>query len=75
MEYQTALSKLQAHMAAGRWDKAISMAVRWGNLGAHKAAITRAQGARVNPGFYRQLGQDPAQLIEAGKKALREGWG
>jgi hypothetical protein len=32
----------------------------------------RAQAARLSPGLYRQLGRDPAEVIEEGKAAMRE---
>ena len=38
---------------------------------ARDAADLRAQAARLSPGLYRQLGRDPAAIIEAGKAAMR----
>jgi hypothetical protein len=65
---QTKLSKVQAAMAAGDWPRAFSIASKFARLGPQRAAIMRAQ-ARLSPGLYRQLGRDPAAIIEAGKAA------
>jgi hypothetical protein len=68
---QTKLSKVQAAMRARDWPRAFSIASKFARLGAQRAAIMRAQAARLSPGLYRQLGRDPAAIIEAGKAALR----
>jgi hypothetical protein len=70
--FQTKLSKVQAAMCAGDWPRAFSIASKFARLGPQRAAIMRAQAARLSPGLYRQLGRDPAAIIEAGKAALRE---
>jgi hypothetical protein len=72
---QTKLSKVQAAMRAGNWPRAFSIASKFARLGAHKAAIMRAQSAALSPGLYRQLGRDPAAIIEAGKAAMLERFG
>jgi hypothetical protein len=54
---------------------AFSIASKFTRLGPQRAAIKRAQAARLNPGLYRQLGRDPAAIIEEGKAALRESFG
>ena len=59
-------------MRAGDWPRAFSIASKFARLGPQRAAIMRAQAARLSPGFYRGLRQDPAAIIEAGKAALRE---
>jgi hypothetical protein len=69
---QTKLSKVQAAMAAQDWPRAFSIASKFARLGPQRAAIMRAQAARLSPGLYRQLGRDPTAIIEAGKAALRE---
>jgi hypothetical protein len=58
-------------MAAGDWPRAFSIASKFSQLGKQKAAIMRAQAARLSPGLYRQLGRDPAAIIEEGRAALR----
>lgn len=68
---QTKLSKVLAAMDAGDWPKAFSIASKFGDLGAQRVAITRAQTAIHNPNFYRQLGKDNATIIEEGKAAMR----
>ena len=47
-----------------------ALAAEAANRGAHR--IARAPAARLTPGLYRQLGRDPAAVIEEGKAALRE---
>jgi hypothetical protein len=69
---QTELSQLLALMTDGRWDAAIAFANRFPRLGEHATAIRRAHNAILRPGFYRQLGLDPAALREKGIRALRE---
>jgi hypothetical protein len=59
-------------MAANDWPRAFSIASKFARLGPQRAAIMRAQSAALSPGLYRQLGRDPAAIIEAGKAALRE---
>ena len=59
-------------MRAGDWPRAFSIASKFARLGRQRAAIMRAQAARLSPGLYRQLGRDPAAIIEAGKAAMRE---
>ena len=54
---------------------AFSIASKFTRLGPQRAAIKRAQAARLSPGLYRQLGRDPAAIIEEGKAALRERFG
>jgi hypothetical protein len=68
---QTKLSKVQAAMAAQDWPRAFSIASKFARLGPQRAAIMRAQAARLSPGLYRQMGRDPAVVIEEGKAAMR----
>ena len=72
---QTKLAQVQAAMAVGDWPRAFSIASKFGRLGPLRAAIMRAQAARLSPGLYRQLGRDPAAVIEEGKAAMRERFG
>ena len=67
---ETKLSILKAHMAAGEWPKAISLASKFPRLGAERGAILDAQLAITNPNFVRGIKRDPHALIEAGKAAL-----
>ena len=64
-------AKVQAAMAAQDWARAFSIASKFARLGPQRAAILRAQAARLSPGLYRQMGRDPAAIIEAGKAAMR----
>jgi hypothetical protein len=67
----TKLSLLRAAAGAGEWPRALSIAAKFPQLGAHKEAITRAHNAIQSPSFYQQLGQDPAALVAAGIAALQ----
>jgi hypothetical protein len=58
-------------MRAGDWPRAFSIASKFARLGSQRAAIMRAQAVRLSPGLYRQLGRDPAAVIEEGKAAMR----
>jgi hypothetical protein len=62
-------------MQRGDWRRAIGIASKFYDLGAEKAAIMRAASAFLSPAMYRQMGQDPAALIEAGKQALIRRYG
>ena len=66
---------LRERMAAGDWRLAIGLASSFARLGPEKTAITRAQSAYLRPGFYRQLGRDPAGLIDDGIAALQRRYG
>jgi hypothetical protein len=57
-------------MRAGQWCIAIKLAAKFPRLGNEARAIMQAHEALTRPDFQRQLGRDPAQLIEAGKAAL-----
>lgn len=67
----TKLAKLTALMRAGDWEKALALAANFHELGEQKGDITRAHNAAVSPGFYRQIKQDPATLVELGIAALK----
>ncbi len=68
---ETKLSQVLAAMDADDWTRAFSIASKFGRLGDQKPEIMRAQSALLKPDFYRQLGRDPATIIEAGKIAMR----
>jgi hypothetical protein len=63
---------LRVHIAAGRWREAMKLAASFPRLGDEKVAIERAWLAYTRPEFCRQLGRDPDQLIEDGKRTLRK---
>jgi hypothetical protein len=69
---RTKSSIIREHMAAGDWRKAIACAARLPVLGRHRAAILDAHGAYVRPTWARQVGKDPAALIEAGIIAMKD---
>jgi hypothetical protein len=68
---ETKLSRVLAAMDAGEWERAFSIASKFGRLGDGKAPIMRAQSALLNGDFYRQIGMCPEGIIEAGKSAMR----
>jgi hypothetical protein len=68
---ETKLSKVLAAMDTGDWQRAFSIASKFGRLGDQGADIMRAQSAILNPSFYRQMGRDPSAIVEAGKQAMR----
>jgi hypothetical protein len=67
---QRKLDAVLAAMRADDWPRAIGLAAKFPRLGAESRAIMSAHEAIQRPKFQRQLGRDPAQLIEAGKAAL-----
>jgi hypothetical protein len=67
---ETKLSKVVAAYSAGDITEAIRLAAKFPRLGEHKEAITRAWAAIQSPDFYREIGQEPAELIAAGASAL-----
>lgn len=72
---ETKLSKVVAAYSAGNTTEAIRLAAKFPRLGEHKEAITRAWAAIQSPEFYREMGQAPERLIEAGVEALRVRYG
>lgn len=68
---ETKLAKLKAKLAAGDHAGALRIAAKFPQLGAEKEAITRAWQAIQSPGFYREVGKDPDELIRAGVAAIR----
>lgn len=67
---ETKISQVRAAMDAGDWETAVSIASKFGRLGAERDAILRAQAALQNPSFYRQIKRDPDKIINEGKAAL-----
>lgn len=68
----TQLGKLREFMANREYTAALRLAARWADLGPHKAEITRGWSALRNPRFYREIGQDPKNLIRCGLLAICE---
>ena len=63
---------VRAALATGDTTGALRIAAKFPRLGDHEAAIQRAWMAVKSPDFCRQIGKDPAALIEAGNIALVE---
>lgn len=66
----TKLSRLTTAYRSGDIVGALRIAAKFPQLGAEKEAITRAWAAVKNPAFYREIGRNPEELIEAGRAAL-----
>ena len=69
------IDTLREYMAAGEWERAMALASTFARLGDQKRRIMGAHEAFKRPDFQRQLGRDPAKLIEDGIEALRERYG
>lgn len=69
---ETKLARLKALWAAGDYRAALKLAAGWPRLGRHRDAIRRGWAAASNPTFYRELGQDPDALYQAGLQAVAE---
>jgi hypothetical protein len=69
---ETKLSKVEKAYRAENYREAIRLAAKFPQLGDHKEPITRAWAAIQSPDFYESLGQNPAELIEAGIRAISE---
>lgn len=70
MAIETKLSKLKSAWSSGDRVEALRIAAAFPRLGAEKRAITQAWAALQNPGFYRQIGKDPEDLIGDGMEAI-----
>lgn len=68
---QTKLSQLKDAYHAGDTAKAIRIAARFPDLGAHRAAILDANIAITNPRWTLNMKRDIEQTIAAGIDALR----
>ena len=66
------IDTLRSLMRNESWSQALSLAAKFPRLGNEKAAIVRAHECVVNPSFYRQLGVDTDQAIQAGIAALKD---
>ncbi len=69
---ETKLAKLKRAMAAKDWKAALGIASKFYDLGAARNAVLSARAAMLSPGIYRQMGRDPALVIEEGIRALVE---
>lgn len=59
-------------MRAEDWPRALRLANSFRMLGEHRTTIHRAHEARVHPQFFRQVGRDPDQAVQAGIAALKQ---
>lgn len=72
---ETKLKTLKDLWNGGDALGALRIAAKFPRLGAERDAITKAWAAIQNPGFYRQIGKDPDELIQQGFCAMRSKWG
>jgi hypothetical protein len=68
----TKLERLKAHMAAGHTGLALRECVSWPRLGDEREAIERGWEAYLHPDFYRQIGENPDELVAIGLDAIRQ---
>lgn len=72
----TKTARVLAHLQAGEWAKALSLAATFRMLPLEiRQAIRRAHAANTNPRLYRGMKHDPDQLVAAGKAALLQQYG
>jgi hypothetical protein len=66
----TKLSQLKSAAANGNWQKAISIAAKFPQLGSIRNEVLDAHMAYTNPRFAKQIGKDIDACIDAGRLAL-----
>lgn len=64
------LDQVRAAWNSGDKIAALRIASRFGDRSDETIAFKRAWDAHSNPGFYKQIGKDPAELTAAGLNAL-----
>jgi hypothetical protein len=62
--------KIRAAWAAGDRVGALRIAARFFDRSTDTLTFKRGIDAHNNPGFYRQLGEDPAQLVRSALEVL-----
>jgi hypothetical protein len=65
-------ARLRTALRAGDWANALKLASGLPQAGDQRKVIARAWEAHVRPELYRQMGQDPAGLIDAGIAAMHD---
>lgn len=71
---KTKLQTLVEAFDAGDLRRAVAIAARFPQLGAHRSAVLDAHMAFTNERFCRALKKDPEALKAAGRQALLDGW-
>lgn len=71
----TKLGRLKELWASGDLHGALRIAARFPMLGTHRDAILQGWAARMNPDFYRQLGEDPEAIANRGLEAVAARYG
>lgn len=70
----TKIQQLRDMADAEDWRGAISLAASFPRKGKAAKAIMQAHEAIKRPGFQRQLGRDPDELIARGVASLKSQW-
>ena len=70
-----ALDRLIEYMRAEDWDRALSLASKWRQLGDERDAIISGHSANTSADFYRQIGKDPSAMVQEGIAALKRRYG
>ena len=66
----TKLDQMKAMWGAGNYLGALRMVAKWPRLGADTTVIRKGWACATNPGFYRQLGQDPDMAVDVAYRAI-----
>ena len=66
----TKLAQLKQRWHQADFLGALRIAAKFPNLGREKEAIQRGWAAHINPEVYRQMGQDPGELLVIAYGAL-----
>lgn len=64
-------ARLRSAIQEGDWVAALKLASGLPQAGADRKVIDRAWEAHARPEMYRQMGQDPEALVQAGIDAVR----
>lgn len=68
----TKTATIKRALISGDNKKALSIASKFFDKSADTQLYKRAKSAIENPGFYRQLGKDPAAIIDIAVSRLKE---
>jgi hypothetical protein len=72
---ETALARLKKHWEAEDYRAALKLAASWPQLGPQRGPIKTGWAALLSPGMYREMGQDPAELVGVGVAAVATRYG
>jgi hypothetical protein len=73
--HQSKSERIKESLKDGDWVAALRLASRFHDRSSDTATFKRGFVAYRHPGFYRQLGKDPDQLVTAAVALLRGRFG